>query len=141
MSRFFGLLIATLSRSLFNVFYQRIALDSANWIKIFLESLSRTYVSSNVMSLWLFCSRLWASLCPVRSKSAVRFYFLVVGMFEFLLRKFKQLWAIYHFFKPEEVSQTQDIRETFTNFFFWQLISKPGCVLVVFFVQMKIYSI
>ena len=52
LSRFFGLLIATLSRSLFNAFYIRLAVDSSNWLKICLDSSSRILELCPLVSLY-----------------------------------------------------------------------------------------
>ena len=51
-SRLFGLLFATLSRSLFNVFYIHLALDSSNSAKICLDSPSRILESCPLVSLY-----------------------------------------------------------------------------------------
>ena len=57
--------LLTLSRSLFNVFYIRLALDRSNWIEICLNSSSRILESCSLMSLSLFCWWLWTSLYPM----------------------------------------------------------------------------
>ena len=132
---FHGLLacwLLTLSRSLFNVFYKRLALDSSNWIKICLNSSARILESCSLMFLGQACRKI---------------IFCSFGMFEFLLKStlfcfsFKYCWfsclgvhsncalsiwaspskfmhfrPIYRFFKPEKLSQTQEIRETLTKF-------------------------
>ena len=65
--RFFGLLFATLSRSLFNVFYIRLALDSSNWVKICLDSSSRILESCPLVSLFSLLKTLNKSMCSVSS--------------------------------------------------------------------------
>ena len=90
-ARFFDLLIATFSRSLFNMFYIRLALDSSNWINICLDLSSRILESCPPMSLWLFCWWLWTSLCPV-GQVCRKIIFCVFGMFEFFLR-----WTLFCF--------------------------------------------
>ena len=153
--------LLTLSRSLFNVFYKRLAPDSSNWIKICLNSSARILESFSSTLLILFNSFVgdFEQVYVQCVKSALRL-FCSFGMFEFLLRstlfclsfeycwssylgvhsdcalsiwvspsKFKQLQPIYHFLKPEKLSQTQEIRIKFTKFV-WKLISKPGCIFV-----------
>ena len=119
------------------------------------------------MSLWLYCWWLWPSLSPV-CQVCRKIIFCSFGMFEFLLRstlfcfrfkycwlsylgvhsdralsiwastaKFKQLWPTYRFFKPKKLSQTQESEKHL----FWKLIFKSGCVLVIFFAQIKTNSI
>ena len=65
--RFFGLLFATLSRSLFNVFYIRLALDSSNWVKICLDSSSRILESCPLVSLYSLLTTLNKSMPSVSS--------------------------------------------------------------------------
>ena len=65
--RFFGLLFATLSRSLFNVFYIRLALDSSNWVKICLDSSSRILESCPFVSLYSLLTTLNKSMPSVSS--------------------------------------------------------------------------
>ena len=64
---FFGLLFATLSRSLFNVFYIRLALDSSNWVKICLDSSSRILESCPLVSLYSLLMTLSKSMSSVSS--------------------------------------------------------------------------
>ena len=66
-SRFFGLLFATLSRSLFNVFYIHLALDSSNWVKICLDSPSRILESCPLVSLYSLLTTLSKSMPSVSS--------------------------------------------------------------------------
>ena len=65
--RCFGLLFATLSRSLFNVFYIRLALDSSNWVKICLDSSSRILESCPLVSLYSLLTTLNKSMPSVSS--------------------------------------------------------------------------
>ena len=65
--RFFGLLFATLCRSLFNVFYIRLALDSSNWVKICLDSSSRILESYSFVSLYSLLTDLNKSMPSVSS--------------------------------------------------------------------------
>ena len=65
--RFFGLLFATLSRSLFHVFYIRLALDSSNWVKICLDSSSRILESCPLVSLYSLLTTLNKSMPSVSS--------------------------------------------------------------------------
>ena len=67
LSRFFGLSIATLSRSLFNVFYVGLALDNSNWIKICLDSSSRILESCPLVSLYSLLVTLNKSMSSVSS--------------------------------------------------------------------------
>ena len=143
---FSACLLLTLGRFLFNVFYICLALDSSNWIKICLDSSSRILELHSLMSFWLFCRWLWTSLCPVCqvchmiifcsfgifvfllrstlfcfSFEYCRFSYLAIRS-DYALSiwaspaKFKQFRPIYRFFKPEKLSQTQEITETFTKF-------------------------
>ena len=92
--------IAALSRSLFIVFYVRLALGSLNWIKICLDSSSRILKSCSLMSLWLCCWWLWTSLCPMY-QVCCKIIFCSFGMFEFFLKStsfcfsFKYCWLSY----------------------------------------------
>ena len=74
-----------MSRTLFNVFYIRSALDSSNWIKICLDSSSRILQPCCIISSWLFCWWLWTSLCPVY-QVCCKIIFCSFGMFEFFPR-------------------------------------------------------
>ena len=82
----FGLLIVTLSRSLFNVFYICLDLGSSNWIKIGLDSSSRILESCPLVSYWLFLYWwLWISLCSM-CQVCRKTIFCSFVMFEFFLR-------------------------------------------------------
>ena len=76
--------LLNLSRSLFNAFYKRLALDSLNWIKICLNSSARILESCSLMSLSLFYGD-FEQVNVHCVKPAVRL-FSSFGMFEFLLR-------------------------------------------------------
>ena len=101
LSRYCGSLIATLSRSLFNLFYIRLALDSSNWINICLDSPSRILESCPLMSLWLFCWWLWPSPC-LAYQVCRKIIFCSFGMFQFFVRSklfclsFEYCWLSYH---------------------------------------------
>ena len=138
------------------------ALNSSNWIKICLNSSARNPESCSFISFWLFFLWVWTSLCPVRqvcrkfifcSFGMFEFFLrstLFCCSFEYCWfsylgvhsdctlsiwaspAKFKQFRPIYHFFKPEKLSQTQEIESWFSN-----LVT----FFVVFFLQIKINSI
>ena len=146
---------------LFNVFNIRLALDSSNWIKICLDSSSRILESCFLMYPWLFCWWLWTSLCLV-SQVCRKIIFCSFGMFKLLVRStlfysiFEycllsylgihsdcawSIWAspaIFKQFRPIYVSSSlrklvkAKKSERHSWSFVWKLISKPGCVLVVF---------
>ena len=65
--RLFLLVFATLSRSLFNVFFIRLALDSSNWVKICLDSLSSILESCPLVFLYSLLTTLNNSMPSVSS--------------------------------------------------------------------------
>ena len=133
---------------LFNVFNIRLALDSSNWIKICLDSSSR--ILESCLTPWLV-----TQVCR-------KIIFCRFGMFKFLLRstlfysifeyyslsylgihsdcawsiwaspaKFKQFRPIYVSSSLRKLVKPKK-SERHSRIFVWKLISKPGCVLVVF---------
>ena len=149
---------------LFNVFNIRLALDSSNWIKICLDSSSR--ILESCLTPWLFCWWLWTSLCLV-TQVCRKIIFCRFGMFKFLLRstlfysifeycslsylgihsdcawsiwaspaKFKQFRPIYVSSSLRKLVKPKK-SERHSRIFVWKLISKPGCVLVVFICAIK----
>ena len=149
------------------MFYIRLALNSSNWIKICLDSSSRIIQSCSLMSLWVFCGWLWTILCPVsQACRKIIFcsfgmfeFFLRSTLFCFSFEycwlshlgihsdcalsiwacpaKFKQFRPIYRFFKPEKISQTQEIRETFMKFClkaYFQKWLRFGCLFIYIYI-------
>ena len=78
LSRFFGLSIATLSRSLFNVFYIGLALDNSNWIKICLDSSSRILESCPLVSLYSLLVTLNKSMSSLSQDYILQFWYVQV---------------------------------------------------------------
>ena len=162
MSRFFDLLIAEFEQVFFDVFYIRLALDSPNWIKICLDSSSRIFESCSLMSHWLFCWWLWASLFPV-CQVFLRLYFVVLVCLGFSLGhyysvsalnivnspilvfipivpwQFEQVVPNLSSFDQSMVSSSlrnlakSNKLEKHSRSIIWRLISKLDRVLVVFF--------
>ena len=161
VSRFFRLLIATLSRSLFNVFYIRLALDSSNWIKICLDSSSRILELCPLMSLYSLLVTLNKSMSSVSSLSQDYIFAVLVCLSFFWSQhcsvlalnivdsptvvfilivsgQFKQALPYSSSFDQYTISSS--LRKLFKpkklerhwRSFVWKLISKPNCVLVVF---------
>ena len=81
LSPFFGLLIATLNRSLFNVFFIRLALDSSNCINICLDSSSRILESCPLVSFYSLLLTLSKSMSSV--SSVPQDYICSFGMLKF----------------------------------------------------------
>ena len=158
----FGLLIVTLSRSLFNVFYICLALVSSNWIKIGLDSSSRILESCPLVSLWLTLYWwLWISLCSM-CQVCRKTIFCSFVMFEFFLRSTLFCLAlnivdspilVFILIAPGQFEQVQPNLSSFdqstvssslrklvkprkskrhSRSFVWKLIFKPSCVLFVF---------
>ena len=161
LSRFFGLLIAILNRSLFNVFCIRLDLDSSNGIKIWLD------LSSGILSHALSC--LFDSFVGDFQqvfvqcvKSAVRLYFAVFVCLSFswgqhysvlalnivdspilvfipiVSGQFEQALPNLSSFNQSTVSSSlrklvkPKKSERHSRSFIWTIISKPSCVLDVF---------
>ena len=132
--------LLTLSRSLFNVFYICLALDSWNWIEICLDSSSRILESCSLMSLWLFCWWLWASLYSVCQvcREIIFFSFSMFVSFPEVNIILFQLWILlillsWYLFRScfVSLSKSRQTEAVSTNLVFlqaWKLISKPVCV-------------
>ena len=122
--------LLTLSRSFFNVFHIRLALDSSNWIEISLDYSSRILESCSLISPWLFCWWLWTSLYRV-CQVCREIIFCSFGMFvSFFLRStlfcfsFEYCWffylGIYFDRASSSFTRTWEITEIDINYNLWK---------------------